>query len=236
MTTARDIITSALRKIHVLGIGAPLNAEEGEQALDTLNNMLSTLSVEGYMVFLKQIESFSLVGSQTSYTWFTGGDFNSASPLKIISCYVTQGGTDYNLTQYSADEYAKITDKDEVGSIPNVFYYDNNYPTPRVYLYPTPSTADTINFVSEKYLTEFATLDTAFAFPPEYKTMLIYNLAVWLAGEYEREANPSVVSIALSAKKNVKVRNTRNNQVVSYVSGVPAGDTSSTGDIYGGFR
>lgn len=208
MATARDIITSALRKIHVLGIGAALDSTEADQALQTLNDLLSTITVEGCTIYESTKESFSLTGAE-SYTIGSGLDFSTTAPIDIISAYVTIGGVDYPLEKMGEKEYFAIYDKDLPTTYPCAYYYDGNHTTPRIYVYPVSS--GTITLVTRKPLPTFSTLTTTFDMPAHYKPMLIHNLAVWVAPEYEREASFTVQSIAERTYQAIKTQNNRNN-------------------------
>lgn len=221
MATARDIVEGALRKIHVLGNGASLPAEESSQALENLNDLLAYLSAEEVYIYQETKETFNLVGSTASYTIASGGDFDTTAPEEITAAFVTQGDTDYGLEQYDEVEYANIYNKNIEGLTNGIFYYDNNYPTARIYLWPVPTGADTITLYSRKALTEFSGLTTTFAFPNIYKPMLIYNLAVWMAPEYEREPSRQVIKVAKQTLNAVQARNERNNKPISSLGGIP---------------
>jgi len=228
MAVARDIITSSLRKIHVLGTGSSLDSDEADQALDTLNDMLSSFSAEGALIFEETLETFNITSNKESYTIGPSGDFVTTAPLYITTCYVTQGSTDYPLQFFDADEYSRISQKDISGSVPRIYYYDQNFTTtPTIYFYPVPSGSDTFTMYSRKALTGFTTLDTTFAMPEQYKAMLIHNLAVWIAPEYEREASPTIQSIANKSKKTVIVQNERNEKHASLLTGIPSRGMSS---------
>jgi hypothetical protein len=222
MSTAQDIIESALRKISVLGTGSSLDATEGADALATLNNLLSTWSVEGNLVYNTTTETLSLTGGDGEYTIGSGGDFNTARPRRIISAFVTEGTTDYPLTIYSADQYASIPQKSTTG-IPRVLWYDDNYPLANIRLYSVPDGVTSLTLYSEKELTSFAALSTTYAMPAEYEAALAYNLAVWIAPEYEREPLPSVVKIAHRTKKAVENQNRKTKKHVARVD-IPSGN------------
>lgn len=237
MTTAREIITTSLRKIHVLGKGVTLSSDEADDALGVLNGLLAFLSAEGAMVFQETKEDFTLVGNQASYTVAVGGDFNTIAPLYITASYVRQGDTDYPLMQFDEQEYSRIAQKNISGSVPEIFYYDANFPTANISFYPVPSSSDTFTMYSRKPLTAFTDLDTVFAMPEQYKPMLENNLSVWLAPEYEREASPTIKKIATTTKNAVIGQNNRNEKNLSQLSGIPAGGSAQYSDnnIYSGY-
>jgi hypothetical protein len=233
MATALDIIKSSLRKIHVLGAGAPLSNEEASDALSTLNAMLSTWSAEGSLIYTESKETFNTTGA-ASYTIGSGADFDTVRPLYFSAVYVTQGNIDYPLNQIDNQQYARIAQKD-LGSIPEVYYYDAGFPTATLFLYPAPTSTSTVTLYSFKPLTSFTNLTTDFSMPEEYRAALEYNLAEWIAPEYEREASPSVKKIAKQTKDAVIGQNRRNENFISTID-VPADRSNKdSGNIYGGW-
>jgi len=207
MTTARDIISSALKKIHVLGVGTSLSAEDGADGLSTLNGMVSSWSAEGNLIPNLTTETFALSGA-TSYTMTTS--FATTVPQRFITAYITRNGTDYPLDMTKPlSWYTSIADKDST-ELPSTMIIEGGS-TGKFYLYPVGLASDTITIISEKALTTFTTLDTVFNLPLEYQSALEFNLAVWRAPDYEREASPTVQRIAEDTKQIIVSKNTMNN-------------------------
>jgi hypothetical protein len=233
MTTARDLIKDALRKIHVLGKGQSLDDDEADDALRLLNSMLAMWSVQGDLVFTSSKETFSLTGAGT-YTIGSGLDFSTVAPLYITSAYVTTGSTDYDLHRIDDTEYSAISQKTIASSIPEYYYYDGN-PTARIYLYPVDSGATSITINSVKPLTSFATLDTVYDMPAEYEIAIVYNLAVLIAPEYEKEPAFIVSRTANRSLEGIRAQNNRNNKRLASLGGIPTrGQTE--GNIYEGYE
>lgn len=230
MTTALDLIESALRKIHVLGKGSSLDSSEAQDALDTLNAMLSSWSAEGDLVYAETKETFNL-SSAASYTIGSGLTFDTTRPLYITAAYTTQGGIDYPLTEIDHQQYAGIQDKD-LQEYPELFYYDAGYTTGTIYLDCSPITS-TITLYSVKPLSSFSSLSASFSMPPEYEAAIVYNLAVWLAPEYEREASMTVKQIAHDTKSIIETQNNRNEFNKSLVDVPDRG--RNEGNIYSGY-
>lgn len=206
MTTARSIIEQALRKISVLGRGEVLQSAEAQDALTALNNMMSSWSAGGGMVFTQVREEFSLTGAG-SYTIGSGANFDTTRPLEIDAAFVRQGGTDYELTQYNAKQWSNITTKDS-GGTPEVFYYDNNNPTGKLYIYPDAS-GYTLVLFSRKELESFTSLTDDITLPAGYERALVYSLACELAPEYEKQPTGMLVAAATESKRQAFIGNTR---------------------------
>ena len=139
---------------------------------------------------------------------------------------------DYPVTKIDVNEYNDIGLKTQGTTYPEYYYYDDNYPTPKIYFYPKPSSSTSFTWSAIKPLTSFSSLDTDFAFPEEYKSALEYNLAVWIAPEYEREASMSVKQIASKTKSVIQTQNKRKNKILSSLD---AASQDSSGNIYKGW-
>lgn len=233
MTTARNLVEDALRKIHVLGKGQSLDSDEANDAFRLLNSMLSMWSVQGDLVYTSSKETFPLTGAGT-YTIGTGLDFNTVAPLYITSAYVTSGSIDYDLHRIDDTEYSAISDKTISSSIPEYYYYDGN-PTARIYLYPVDSGATSITLNSVKPLGAFATLDTVYDMPAHYEIAIVYNLGVLISPEYEKTPSPIVMQTAVSALQAIRTQVNRNNKRVASLGGIPSRG-QSYGNIYEGYE
>lgn len=210
MTTARDLIKSALKKINELGIGQDLTAEDANDGLTELNSMIASWSTQNALIYTETKETFSLTGAE-SYTIGSGQDFDTTAPREILSAYVTYGGIDYPVQIVSEREYAYISDKDLTG-IPEKLYFDSNYPIANAYIWPVNNGSMTLTLISLKPLTTLSSLNTDFTMPPEYEAAIIYNLAVRRAPDYEKEASLTVKAIAKSSLAWIKAQNQKNNK------------------------
>jgi hypothetical protein len=110
--------------------------------------------------------------------------------------------------------------------IPECLYYDKNYPTATIKLYPYDSGVSTLTLYTTKPLVSFVSLDTVYAFPPEYERALVYNLAIEWSPDFQVEPSPTVMRIANEAKDAVYTANTRNdNNTMSIDSFLAQQDT-----------
>lgn len=91
MTTALGIIKSAMRKVGVLTKTENPSADEAQDGLEMLNDLLSSFSNDSMVIYARYSEDFTLSGGTGSYTIGTGGAFNTARPVKIISAFIRLG-------------------------------------------------------------------------------------------------------------------------------------------------
>jgi len=208
-----------MRLIGALASGETATADQQTDALTALNSMIGVWSTEQLLIWAKVSEDFTLVPSQQSYTFGTGGNFNSTRPQKIENAYLVTG-TSPNVFEIpvdivNQDQWASITVKTTQSAIPQRLYNDTAYPLSNIYLWPIPNAANTLRLYSWKPLSSFSTADSTVDLPPGYEEALRYNLAVRLAPEYGRPILPQVQEIAVGSKAAIKRMNTKFNLLIS---------------------
>lgn len=207
--TAREMIASSLRLIGVLASSEVATSEEASDALNSFNQMLSSWSTENLIIYQKVRDEFSLVASTATYTWGTGGTFNSSRPIEIIKANIELQGTDPQeipLRILNTREYAELSLKELTSNIPLSVYFDGAYPLLNVTFHPVPSAAEKAVFYSLKPFTEL-TLSTALSYPPGYEKAIRYNLAIDLAPEYGRQPDALIMQQAVESKAAIKRKN-----------------------------
>lgn len=212
MTTAVDLITLALKDIGALGVGQAISAEDTADALATLNMLMDQLSVERLSVF-HLVDTAHQANGSVSYTVGPGGDFNIPRPVKINAAYArlqssgAGSAVDYRITMIDArEDYARISLKTLV-SFPEYAFLDTAYPLANLILYPVPNSSYELHIVTMDVLQQFATAATVVNLPGPYKALLRYSLAIYLAPSYQLEPTPSLVKLAMNAKRVVKRMN-----------------------------
>lgn len=209
--TVQNLIKSSLRLIGVLSVGEEPTAQENQDALQVLNDMIDSWSNENLMIFHKVLQTQTLTADQQVYTAGSGGDFNITRPMKIEDPIIrlTNGAdsNDYPLKVISQKEWSLITEKNTDADIPQLLFYEDNFPLGNVYLWPKPNSAKTLLFYSWEPLTTYSDLTTTLSLPPGYQRALRYNFALELAPEYGVQASQEIVGIAMESKGLLKVKN-----------------------------
>lgn len=210
MATAQTIINGALRLLQVASTDVVLTADEANDALESLNQMIDGWSNESLMLYHVTREQFTCIPAHNPHTIGASGDFATTVPMNIEAATVTVGGVDYPILPIDYDDYAVIKLKTLQNVYPEYFYLDKSSPVlANLYMYPVPSTASTINLYSRKPLTSFASLTDNVTLPPGYERALKYALAVELAPEYQVSAGQDVIALAIAAKASLKRTNKR---------------------------
>lgn len=200
MGTALGIIKSAMRKAGVLVKSESPSADEANDGLEMLNDLLASLSNDSMVVPARVLESFPLTSAH-DYTIGSGGDFDTTRPIKIISAYARSGGIDYQLDVVSDENYAQITTKTTSGT-PEYLNFTNAYPLATIRIHPA-SAGYTLYILSEKQLSSF-TLNQEVDLPPGWRRMLVHNLAVELSPEYGQAVPQEVAMIARESKGEIR--------------------------------
>lgn len=215
MTTARNIIKRALQKNGVLTKSENPSGDEASDALETLNDLIGSWSNDSLLIYARLSESFPLVSGQASYTIGSGGDFDTARPLQILTAFTRIGNIDYDIDIISDVDFDEISQKNISSSIPDVMFYQSSSPLGNITIYPVPTTGS-LHIRSEKQLSEFTTLDTDLELPAGWDRALIYNLALELASEYGQPVDEATYQIAMDSLNKIKTAVARNKNMDAY--------------------
>ncbi len=207
MSTVRDLIKGSLRLINAIASGETPSASEESDALEVMNHMLDAWSIEGFLVYQKVRETFSLVASQQTYTMGTGGNFNTTRPTLIAEAGVIQNGVETPIKIYNEQEWASISLKSTQSNLPSGIFADGSFPLLNVNVWPVPNAANSIALYSEKPISSFASANTTVSLPPGYEKALKFNHALEFAIEFGKEIDPRIVEIANETKANIKRQN-----------------------------
>lgn len=226
-STVLDIISSALRKIRVLGAGETPSSEDAEDCMIALNEMLDTWGSEIGPLHVFSTDTHTLTAGTGSYTIGLNGDINTTRPIdvNVLGSFTRDsGGTDYYFNRrLSQQEYNQIADKTPGNSYPYAMFYDPTYERGTIYIYPTPSSGLTLHLLSAKPFTAYNDIYTVFSLPPGYKQAVIYNLAVEIAEDFGKAASPAVVRKAMMLKGTLEARN-HAQRLSAMKLGIPTGN------------
>lgn len=222
--TARDIITSALRSIRVLGVGDVLLVEDANDALLRLNDWLDALALERMTMPYVVRTTKMLANGVASYTIGVGGDINIIRPTHIESAGLIQDTTvptpfEKPIEVWTDQRWQGCRQKTLESTYPTAIYYDHNWVDPtssgnglaRLYLWPIPIDCGLTQLVlyTPVALREFATLDTDYTFPPGYRRFIRSNFAQEIASEYGKQLTPDQIQAAKLSKAQIKRGNVR---------------------------
>ena len=217
MATPQTLITSALKKAGVLGVGQTALSEDSNDGLEDLNQLIAQWNRQRFLVYRLVDTAFTSTGA-ASYTVGPSGNFNlTPRPDQIEAAYVRQvniaapNQVDYPLRPIrSREDYSRIALK-SLTSFPQYFFYDPVITTGILYTYPVASTTIyELHILTKVVISTFANLATAVTLPPEYETAIVWNLAQIFRISYQLPEDSGVnkkaaKSLAIIRAANVAV-------------------------------
>ena len=207
MATAGDQIDSALRLLGVLAEGETPSAATSQDALFALRQMIDSWNTERLAVFSTQDQVFSWPPGVYERTLGPTGNFVGNRPILVDdSTYFKDpaSGISYGLKLINQQQYNGIAVKTVTSTYPQVMWVNMTYPDITMTIYPVPTKVLEFHIVSVEELTDPVNLATVLAFPPGYLRAFRYCLACELAPEFGMEPSPTVMRIAMAAKRNLK--------------------------------
>lgn len=148
MTTARDIITQAMKDAGPQGIGQNLLAEDFNDALIRFQNMIGQWQKKRWLV--PSLFDVAKIGNSLISNKIGDGQYwNTPRPSKIRAAYFKQVGGTVSFPLYpiySYEDYSKIALKD-LNSWPIRYFYDEAYPYGNVFIWPIPTSAFEIHLI-----------------------------------------------------------------------------------------
>jgi len=202
-TVTRDqIITLALRKLGVLEIGAPPDADTVANAAMSLNLLIKQLSTDGLKLWKVSELIIPMLANQTSY--ILGGSTSDLmydslaptvaitdKPLKVIQGFYRNIQAtpviDTPVMIVSKQEYNVLGSKFSTGTA-NTIFYDSKKINGILYVYLTPDAYSEANLelhiVAQMPLNDLTLAIDIPDFPNEWMNCLVWNLADQLALEY----------------------------------------------------
>ena len=205
MATASTLISASLRKLGVLAAGETLQGNDAVDGLSALNNMLESWRLEGLMSHTSTFNSISWASAVASKTIGTGGDVVTTRPVDILSAVWEVNNVNYPVDLINGSDWIEL-DPDDLTGTPECLYFDAAYPLGVLKVWPIPDNAGTLKIQSPYPFATYAIGDTI-SLPPGVERAIIYNLAIELASEYEKEPPQVVLGLARDSKADVKRNN-----------------------------
>ncbi len=203
--TVRELISSAMKKFGALAAGETATADEASDGMSALNLMLDSFSNESLVIYTHVREEFATVASQSSRTIGTGGNFSTTRPINIERAGMEDSsGNEQPIKILNQDEWAAITSKALTSESPSAIYYEPTNPLGTIYFWPVPTGTNNLVLYSWKPLTTFTSLSTSLTFPPGYEEMLVFNLALRWAPDFDKQVSPEVSEVARETKAQLK--------------------------------
>lgn len=221
MTTAMDIIQDSLELLGVYGPGDTISEADAMRTLSVLNDMMDVWSNESLICFCELTQTFTLVVGQSQYTVGPGGNINGTRPPRVIDQPGSAFLLDTNSNRYLMNVLDQMswnlqTTAVANSDLPDLLWYDPQYPLGVINIWPTPAMSYTCSFTSYQQLGDFAMLSSVFSLPPGYKRAIVTNLSVSAKPYFtSSQLDPDIRAEAMTTKGAVK-RNNMRAQVAVY--------------------
>jgi hypothetical protein len=178
--TVRDMVTSALQKAGVVGIGENAKARDADVASSELNIMLKGWQNKGYNLWTMTGGSLTLT-TAASYT------LSPIRPVAILSARYKESPTSNEIQMFSMtrEEYDILPNKTTTGT-PTQFYYDRQREAALLYVWPVlaAATTQTVLFTYSRETEDISSLNDTVDLPGEWWEAAVYNLAARLLETY----------------------------------------------------
>lgn len=207
--TVRDLIRRSMRLVNIVDAAEEPDADEFQDALGTLNDMLDAWSLESLILPFKTSAQYPVTAGKKVYSIGpANADWIGVRPIRLVSANIrVSGNLDIPIQILETQQYQGIPVKDVPGPQSTSLYYDPQLPNGFVSLYPVPNAVFSVVLVYDGIF-QRVTLDTTLdGFMDGMIAALRYNLAVDLSPEYGKTPSQIVVGRATAYKGAVKSRN-----------------------------
>jgi hypothetical protein len=210
MSTALDLISSALRLVNVMAAGEQTPIAMANDSLMVLNDMIDSWNTDRLAIYTTRTDDFPFVLGQQSYTLGTDGNFNIPRPARITGMSTVQltdpsNPVEIPIVMYTDDQWQnQLPVKIVTGSIPLICYDDGAFPLRTLNFWPIPTDQPNSARIYSWVALPAQTLTTEVSFPPGYRQAFRYELAVLLAAEFAAPVSPTVATIAIESKARVR--------------------------------
>jgi len=204
MPTVSELIHSSFRLIGAIAAAETLETNELNDALVSLNQMLSSWNTEGASLVARKRLLVSVSG--------TNGPFAlTERPVRIESASVAAGGIDSQLELVDSAGWESTPEKQAQSVYVRRLFCDYGYPTASVYIAPIPRLGGQLEMWIYVPITQFSTPAETVNLPPGYEMAVRYSFALALLPEYPRsQVDPSLPAQAQAYKAAIVQLNAQN--------------------------
>jgi hypothetical protein len=203
MTTVSEIITDALQDLNVYGSNDPITDADARKCLRMLNKMLAQWQARKMYVTGQRDVSFAMTGA-VSYAIGDGQTVDTPLPGQIDACFYRLNDIDYPVTVLNSyEDYANITLKQIVGTIPNAIFFQRSYPSGAIYVWPQPAVGE-IHLITRDIVSQYTSLTDTVTLPPECALAVQFSLEELIARPFGRQVTPDLKLDAKNARDVMK--------------------------------
>ena len=233
MTTAREIITPAMRHLGVVAQGEVPTAEEAQDALSMLNNLLDLWSLENMLIVADTITTVTLLAGKQTYTIGEGAEIDVVWPIQIeqaqLRIITTLPNLELPLRILNETEYGLTRIKDLRSTYPQAIFQHTTYPTGTLFLWPVPDEQNEMVLWHKGLVAAFTSLSTPdVSLPRGYRLALEYNLAEHLAPQYGIDIKAGSIIDRKARETRAIIKRSNSKKRLAFID-VPSGQRQDYG-------
>lgn len=228
--TAQDICRQAMFDAGVLAAGAPIKGDQTQDVLNVLNRVLDNLNANQRMAYAEVQVNGVLTPNLNPHLIGPGG---SAAGFIITQRPESVERANIIDTSVSPNSYIPVDVVDyrwqasqSVPTITNLIsttlYYEKDWPNGKLYLWPVPTAAYTLNLWTRNVLAQLLATDT-FSLPPAYWDYIVSQTAIKLCPMYEQTPSQDLRQAARDAFNLIYDSNIMIPNIATRDAGMPNG-------------
>lgn len=213
--TAKDLIKKVLQETGIIASGEVPSADEYEDCLSALNDLLVEWSADGGGHLVTVTGTAALVSGQAEYTVGTleTDDIATVRPEEIRSVFIRDSnGTDTPLDEWKLARYLIETSNKTQTGTPYKYIWKSTAPSGTIYLYPVPNIPGTLHVEMSGGVEAITSINTDLhsIFSKNYVVALKNILKVEICPLFGREPSVSMILAADRSKSTIETINLRN--------------------------
>lgn len=221
--TALTICEEAADELQVRGAGQTLASEDADTLLVTLNRLLDSWNAKRRAVYGDTFNTYTLQAALAPHTIGASGATWTVTqrPVTIEAAQLVEDGIGRPIIVRDAAWWAAQQSKELTGDPTDVFY-DADWPLGRLFFWPVPDAAKTVELWTRVLLAQL-TLATTFTMPPGYKDAVVLTLAEKSAVKFGKSVPVELAHLAREARALIFGNNDRVPSLVTADAGIPGG-------------
>jgi len=216
------IATDALRELRVLSAGAVASGDEAAAVLGIAQRLLDLWNADRRAVYAELVVSNVLTPSLQPHTIGPSGTWTQASrPVSIERWQLVQNNVGLG-TRIPRDTtwWARQSLKTLTSEFPTDMHYEPAWPNGKLYFWPIPTTALTVELQIRQLLTTAVELITAFTLPPGYQEALTLTIAENSADTFKAEVSRTLERRAREARDLIFSNNDEPQELITRDAGL----------------
>lgn len=232
--TIRDLLRDAAIENGALSQSENLSSGDAQFLLGRLNRMLDGWNAQREALYAEQGVTYPLTPGLAVHTIGTPGatwDLPSGRPVSIESAMlILPSSTPQSYTPIRLGSaqawYQAQTVPALATQYPTDLYYEPAWPLGRLYFWPVPTAAFSVQLQIRRELTA-VDYDDTLTLPPGYQDAITLTLAEMTCRALGRELSPVLVQQAGMARHRIFVNNVTVPRIATQDSGMPSGNSAA---------